>query len=731
MALTNTTINLDGKSIILETGLLGAQANGAVTARCGDTIVLATVVSGAAEDGLDYFPLQVEYREKLYASGLISSSRFIKREGKPTDGEILTSRLIDRSIRPIFPEGYYDQVQVIISPLSYDGENETATLSIVAASAALAISDIPFNGPIGAVRVGLDQDGKFIVNPTSTEKKTSTLDLVVSGGTGSIAMVESGANEVTEETLLEALKYGQNHVDAVIEAIKSFSKDIAKVKNVVPELVPDKELAKLVKDNVDIEALLQDSKTISGEGINFDASIEKLLVINPEADKAKLLKIIDDSMKASVRAKVLKDGIRFDGRKSDDIRTISAQVGLLPRTHGSGFFQRGLTHALSIVTLGSPSQEQLIDGMYGEETKRFMLHYNMPPFATGEPGRVGAPNRREIGHGALAERALIPVLPSQTEFPYTVRVVTEIMSGNGSTSQASICGSSLALMDAGVPIKKAVAGIAMGLMTDGKGKFVTLTDIAGLEDHIGDMDFKVAGTADGVTALQMDVKVPGVSADVLGQALEQAKKARLFILGEMAKAITTPRANISQYAPMIVTLKIDPEKIGEIIGPGGKVIRKLQTDYSVQIDIDDTGFVSITGTDPVGVENARAYIEGVTTEVEVNKVYDGRVERVESFGAFVEVLPGKSGLVHVSRMGKGAFIADANDVLSVGDQVKVNADEIDDRGRLNLTLVEGGRTPEAGATPRPRPEAPSGDRPGFRDSRSGDRPSFKRYRDSR
>lgn len=731
MSLKSTTIEIDGKSISLETGLLAVQSNAAVVARSGDTMVLATVVSGPAEAEIDYFPLTVEYREKLYAGGLISSSRFIKREGRPTDTEILTSRLIDRSIRPLFPSNYFDQVQVIVTPLSVDGEHDTAILSILAASAALRLSSIPWSGPVGAVRVGMTPDGKYIVNPTTEEKKASLLDLVVAGGTGSLAMVEAGANEVTEAQVLEALKFGQEHIDSIVKSIEDFASDIAKEKLPVLEAEVDKKLLKLVKDNVNVEELVAQSKTMTGETMSLSPVIAKLLLIDPTANPAALLKIIDDQIKEIVRARVLNEGVRFDGRKPDEIRNITAQVGLIPRVHGSAFFQRGLTHALSIVTLGSPSLSQLIEGMYGEETKRYMHHYNMPPYATGEPGRIGAPNRREIGHGNLAERALLPVIPAETEFPYTIRVVSEIMSSNGSTSQASVCGSTLSLMDAGVPIKKPVAGIAMGLMTDGKDKNITLSDIAGLEDHIGDMDFKVAGTADGITAMQMDVKVPGVSPDILGSALEQAHTGRLFILAKMLEALAEPRKETSKYAPRIVTLQINPEKIGELIGPGGKMIRKIQADYDVQIDIEETGLVSITGLDPDSVNKAKDFVHGLTAEVEIGRTYQGPVTRVESFGAFVDVHPSKSGMIHVSKMNKGVMVADAGDVLSVGDLVTVRADEIDDRGRLNLTLIEGGRTPD----PSSASSMPS--RPRFDRDRNGGRstgerrPSFKRFRDSR
>ncbi len=727
-----SVISLDGKAIVLETGLFGAQASGAIVARCGDTMVLAAVVRGPAAEGIDYFPLQVEYRERYYAGGVISSSRFVKREGRPSDNEILTSRLIDRSIRPLFPKGLHDEVQVIVTPLSIDGENEPEILGIIAASAAIRLSDIPWDGPVGSVRVGLDPEGKFVVNPTTAEKKTSRLDLVVSGAKGSIAMVEAGANEVTESEVLEALKFAQERIDTIVVGIEELAKTAAKTKSPTPEVIFDKTLVKLVQEKVDPDAILADSKTVGGEGIKVDPIVDKLLETNPDADRVQLVQLVDQALQERIRTMVLEEGIRFDGRKPTEIREIHAQVGLLPRTHGSGFFQRGLTHALSIATLGSPEDEQLIDGMKGEETKRYMHHYNMPGFATGEPGRVGAPNRREIGHGALAERALVPMLPSREDFPYTIRVVTEIMSGNGSTSQASVCGSTLALMDAGVPIKKPVAGIAMGLITQGgTDKFVTLSDIAGLEDHFGDMDFKVAGTKDGITALQMDIKISGVTPQILEKALAQAQEGRLFILGKMLETISAPRLTISQYAPRILSLQIDPEKIGMVIGSGGKTIRQIQTDFGVEVGVDDSGLVSVSGPDVTGVEKAIEYIKNMTAEAEIGKVYTGTVKRVQPFGAFVEFLPGQEGLVHVSNMGKG-FVASPEEVVKEGQEVQVKVYEVDKQGRVNLTMDlenpnptarperRGGSSFQRGREGRPRREGGRGN-----DSR------FTKFRDHR
>ncbi len=732
MKLKSTTINLDGKEIKIETGLFGAQASGAVTVRCGDTMVLATVVCGGLKEGLDYFPLQVEYREKHYAGGVISGSRYVKREGRPSDNEILTSRLIDRSIRPLFPSNFYEEVQVVLFPLSIDGVNEPEILGIIGASAALSISNIPWMGPIGAVRVGLTPEGKYLVNPTSEQKATSRLDLVVSGGTGSIAMVEAGASEVSEAEVLAGLKFGQKNVETIIDAIKEFSN--GQTKRVVAPEAYDPDLVKLVKTKVDVAALLEESKTVGGEGLKLGPIADGLMADKPEINRIELIRLIDQAVKDHVRKQVLTKKIRFDGRKPDEIRSINVQVGLIPRVHGSGFFQRGLTHALSVVTLGSPNDEQLIEGMKGEETKRYMHHYNMPGFSTGEPGRVGATNRRETGHGALAERALMPVLPSKEEFPYTIRVVTEIMSGNGSTSQASVCGSTLSLMDAGVPIKKPVAGIAMGLITDEKMDYVTLSDIAGIEDHLGDMDFKVAGTADGITAMQMDVKIPGVTAEILEKAIAQALVGRLFILGKMTAVIDTPREAVSEYAPKVASVKIPVDKIGELIGPGGKMIRQIQADHDVEINVEEDGSVTITGIDQAKVNQAKAYIDGMMATAEIGKIYEGTVTRVESYGAFVEILPGKDGLVHVSRMST-QYVADANDLVRVGQTVTVKCYEVDPQGRINLTMLLEGETP----TGRPQREdrgAPRRPMDGRRPMGGGGRPSqgpapFKRFRDAR
>jgi len=712
---------LNDQEITLETGVFAPQANGAVTIKCGDTVVLATVITGSPREGIDYFPLQVEYREKHYAGGIISSSRFVKRESRPSDNEILTSRLIDRSIRPLFPDGYMDEVQVIVNPLSIDGQHEPEILGIIATSAALAISDIPWAGPVGAVRVGLDKDSKFIINPTNDQKENSSLNMVVSGSADSIVMVEADSNEVGEAQILEALKTSQTSLGEIVKTIKELvslvktKKMTIKTKKISPEITEA-----INKEKLD---LLEIARAEVAKTDNRREIIKTILDKNPDLDSNDVVKVFDDLSKKAIRKQALEKGIRPDGRKPDEIRSINCQVGLLPRVHGSGFFQRGLTHVLSIVTLASPDKEQLIDGMKGQTTQRYLHHYNMPGFSVGEPSRVGFPSRREIGHGALAERALFPMIPESKDFPYTIRVVSEVMSGNGSTSQASICGSTLSLMDAGVPLKKPVAGIAMGLITDGSDKHITLSDIAGLEDHIGDMDFKVAGTNDGVTAIQMDIKIDGVTADLLGEALEQARIGRLHILEKMIAVIDKPRKEISPFAPHIQTISINPEKIGEIIGPGGKIIRQLQSDFEVDINVEDDGEVNISGVSDKQVNQAIEYIKGLTSEPEVGKIYAGTVTRVEPYGAFIEFMPGKNGLIHISKIASG-YLGDINTVVKVDDSIEVKLQEIDDQGRLNLVPTK----PFEGA---PTGSISQDPKPAFKTSRQSPRPGYKRFKDHR
>ena len=723
MTYPQTTIVLNGKTITIETGRFGAQASGSVTVRCGDTIVIAScVATNRVKEGINYFPLSIDYQEKLYAGGVISSSRFIKREGRPNENEILTGRVIDRSIRPLFDQASRNEVQILVSPLSYDGVEEPEILGIIATSAAVSLSDYPWAGPIGAVRIGMTKEGEYIINPNAEQKLNSPLDLIVSGPKGGICMVEAGANEVSEEKITGALSYAQEFVDTVADGIAKFAKENGKTKRVIAPVEVDPEIAKFVTAEIgDVATLLKNEATKTGT--QTAEIIATICLKHPESNSNHIAEAADEMLRVLARKNILEKKLRPDGRDTEEIRPINIEVGVLPRTHGSAFFKRGLTHVLSVVTLASPAKEQLIDGMKGESTKRYMHHYNMPGYAAGEVGRSFT-GRREIGHGALAERALIPVLPNQADFPYAIRVVSEVMSSNGSTSQASICGSTLSLMDAGVPIKKPVAGMAMGLIVEGD-KYVTLTDICGLEDHLGDMDFKVAGTVDGVTALQMDVKVTGIKADILIQAVEQAKRARLKVLETMTKELATPREKISQYAPKIVSTKVPVSKIGDVIGGGGKVIHQIQDDFLVEVNIEDDGTVTVTGKDQTKVDAALVYIESIVAEAEVGKTYQGTVARIEAFGAFVNILPGKDGLVHVSQVQREVFSA-----MKVGDKVEVRCYEVDSMGRVNLTMLEEGEAPLRAE--RPPMSGGGSDRGGRSGGRSGGgRPNFRNFRDSR
>lgn len=720
-----TTIVLNGKTITIETGRFGAQASGSVTARCGDTIVVASVVAtNRVKEGIDYFPLSIDYQEKFYAGGVISSSRFIKREGRPSEGEILVGRVIDRSLRPLFDQASRNEVQIMSYPLSIDGVEEPEILAIIASSAAVSLSDYPWAGPVGAVRVGMTAEGEYIINPNEQEKLVSPLDLVVSGPKGGICMVEAGANEVSEEKMTGALAYAQKYVDIIAEGIDKFAKENGKAKRTIPEIVMDSEIKKFVSAEIgDLQVILKNEATKTG--IQAREIVDGIIAAHPEYNASHIAETADHMLRDEARKTILETKTRPDGRGIEDIRPINIEIGLLPRTHGSAFFQRGLTHVLSVVTLASPAREMLIDGMKGETTKRYMHHYNMPGYAAGEVGRPGT-GRREIGHGNLAERALVPVLPDTAVFPYTIRVVSEVMSSNGSTSQASICGSTLSLMDAGVPIKKPVAGTAMGLITEGK-DFVTLTDICGLEDHLGDMDFKVAGTKDGITALQMDVKVTGIKAEVLTQAVEQAKRARMKILDLMVESISVPREKLSQYAPKIVSTKVPVAKIGDVIGSGGKIIHQIQDDFLVEVNIEDDGTVTVTGTDQSKVDAARAFIDSIVAEAEVGMTYQGTVARVEAFGAFVNILPGKDGLVHISQVQPEVF-----KTMKIGDKVEVRCYEVDSMGRVNLTMLKEGEEPIRAQRPMggggDRPRFGGGDRGG---QRGGGRPNFRNFRDSR
>jgi len=699
MGIKSKTIIVNGQTITLEIGRYAEQATAAVLAKANDTVVLVTVVSGQEIPALGYFPLSVEYQEKLYASGIIKGSRWVKREGKPTDEAVLKARLIDRSIRPLFPEGYMKEVQVVAQVLSFDQTTDPDILALCAASAALSLSPIPWNGPIAAVRV-----------------KNDNLDLVISGSQDALVMVEAGANQVPETEVLAALTSGHAEIKKIIGAINELVKEAGLPKEEFIIKPIDAALKKqvLAKTKTSLDDLIVKLETSAREkdmdlGPIKTACIEEL----PEADPGAVKAIIDEYFKTSLRQKTFAKKIRTDGRTPDQIRPITCEVGVLPRTHGSGVFKRGSTQALTVTTLGSPRLEQLIEDLEGETSKRYIHHYNFPPFSIGEAGRMGWPSRREIGHGALAERAIEPILPDAADFPYTMRVVSEIMSSNGSTSMASVCGSTLSLMDAGVPLKKPVAGIAMGLLVEA-GNYVVLTDIQGLEDHLGDMDFKIAGTDTGITALQMDIKIPGITPEILKDALDKAKQARLSILGIMAKTIAKPRAQVSAFAPKIATLNIPVEKIGELIGPGGKTIKKIIKDSGCEVDVDDDGRVVITGIDQKKLEEAKTWINGLTREFKVGEEFDGKVVRIEPFGAFVELLPGRDGLVHVSRMSAG-YVADPNTIVKMGQVLHVRVREIDEQNRVSLTTL----TPEQ---EQQMPQRPSGGRPGG----FNDHPSFRR-----
>ncbi|WP_343721764.1 polyribonucleotide nucleotidyltransferase [Herbaspirillum seropedicae] len=679
--------------VTLETGEIARQASGAVVVSVEDTVILATVVARKeAKPGQDFFPLTVDYIEKTYAAGRIPGG-FFKREGKPSEKETLTSRLIDRPIRPLFPEGYLNEVQVIIHVLSVNPEIDPDIPAMIGASAALSLAGIPFNGPVGAARVGYI-DGQYVLNPTTSQLKSSQLDLVVAGTETAVLMVESEADQLSEEVMLGAVVFGHDQSKAVIEAIHALVREGGKPE--VQWTAPAKNEALIARVSQLAEGPLREAYQTKDK----QARTEKLKAVTAQvnealiaeaaanngvaADAAEVGSILFDLEAKIVRSQILEGEPRIDGRDTRTVRPISIRTGVLPRTHGSALFTRGETQALVIATLGTARDEQKIDGLLGEYSDRFMLHYNMPPFATGETGRVGTPKRREIGHGRLAKRALIAALPAADEFSYSVRLVSEITESNGSSSMASVCGGCLALMDAGVPMKAHVAGIAMGLIKEGN-KFAVLTDILGDEDHLGDMDFKVAGTANGITALQMDIKIQGITKEIMQVALEQAKEGRHHILGKMQEAVPAGRAELSDFAPRLITIKINPEKIRDVIGKGGAVIRALTEETGTQIDISDEGVVTIASVDASAGQEAKRRIEELTASVEVGKVYEGTVLKLLDFGAIVQVLPGKDGLLHISQIANERVNAVA-DYLKEGQQVRVKVLETDDRGRLKLSM---------------------------------------------
>jgi len=682
------SIEWAGRTLTVEIGQLAKQANGAVLVRYGDTVVLSTATASKDAKAVDFFPLTVNYEERLYAVGKIPGG-FIKREGRPSEKAILASRLIDRPIRPLFPEGFRNEVQVVSMVMSVDQDCSAEMAAMFGSSLALSVSDIPFDGPIAGVTVGR-VDGEFVINPTVEQSEKSDIHLVVAGTKDAINMVEAGADEVPEETMLEAIMFGHEEIKRLIsfqeEVVKQIGKEKMEVELYELDAELEKNVRKLAQEKELLKAIQVAEKHAREDAIN--AVKEEIVAIYEEQevdeDTIKQVKeILSKLVKEEVRRLITEEKIRPDGRKADEIRPLSSQVGLLPRTHGSGLFTRGQTQALSICTLGALGDVQILDGLGIEESKRFMHHYNFPSFSVGETGPMRGPGRREIGHGALGERALEPVIPDEKEFPYTIRLVSEVLESNGSTSQASICASTLAMMDAGVPIKAPVAGIAMGLVKSGE-HYTILTDIQGMEDALGDMDFKVAGTEKGVTALQMDIKIKGLSREILEEALTQAKKGRLEILQSMLATIREPRKELSKYAPKILTMTINPDKIRDVIGPSGKQINKIIEETGVKIDIEQDGTIFISSINEDMNEKAKKIIEDIVREVEVGQMYLGKVKRIEKFGAFVELFNGKDGLVHISELSEER-VAKVEDVVSIGDEILVKVMEVDKQGRINLS----------------------------------------------
>ncbi|HZP48314.1 MAG TPA: polyribonucleotide nucleotidyltransferase [Vicinamibacterales bacterium] len=686
--MTTRELHVGQNTLRLETGKLAKQAGGSVIVRYGDSVVLVTACRAAsAREGIDFLPLTVDYREYTYASGRIPGG-FFKREGKPAEKEVLTSRVIDRPIRPLFPSGWRYETQIIALVLSADQENDTDVLAITGASAALALSDIPFEKTIAGVRVGLVDD-QFVVNPTFEQRKASKLDLVVAGSQDGIVMVEAGAREVTEDQVVKALETAHAAIKQIVAAIDTMAAEAGKKKTAVEKKEIAHDFYREVEEKVFVP--LADAMRIKDKLANYDRVDQvkdELVASIPEEEVERRVEakaIFKDLKEKVLREEVLTHGKRLDGRRFDEIRPIWIETSVLPRTHGSAVFTRGETQALVTCTLGTAEDAQKIESFEGEQWKSFMLHYNFPPFSVGEVAFLRGPGRREVGHGALAERALAPMIPGEEKFPYTVRVVSDILESNGSSSMASVCGGALAMMDAGVPLKAPVAGIAMGLVMDEKtGKYAVLSDIAGAEDHYGDMDFKVAGTADGITALQMDIKVSGITTEVMQKALEQARQGRLHILGKMKDALASPREAISTYAPRIVTIKIPVDKIRDVIGPGGKMIRSIIERTGVKIDVEDDGRVNVASADGESAQKAISIIQELTATPELNKTYLGKVQRITDFGAFVEIMPGTDGLLHVSEIANHR-VKDVRDELKEGEQLLVKVINIDPTGKIRLS----------------------------------------------
>ena len=725
------SIDLGGRKLTLTAGVLAEQAAGSVLASYGETVVLATVATSTLAQDLGYFPLTVDYLERLYAGGRIKGSRWVKREGRPSDDEILSARLIDRSIRPLFAQNYKKDVQVIITILSVDTENDPTILSAIATSAAVAISPIPWKGPVGTIRVG-KKDGTFFTNPLDSELPFSEMDLVVSSIKDAVVMIEAGAKEVSEEDILGGIEHAKKEAEKVIEVINDLAKEVGVKKEAEPEEAVTPALKTKVKKLIDgKEAKLIEGMSAHEGGLTELDEIKKAVISELSEEEPSAISLaIEKLIKEKAREMTLK-GKRVDGRGLAEIRPISGSVGILPRTHGSAIFQRGQTQALTVTTLGAPSMEQLIESAEGEASKRYIHHYSMPPYAMGITGRIGYPSRREIGHGALAERALEIVIPPEDKFPYTIRVVSEVTSSNGSTSMASVCGSTLSLMDSGVPITSPVSGIAMGVVLESAKDYVILSDIMGMEDYmVGDMDFKVAGTEKGITALQLDVKTLNLTDTILKEALAQAKEGRAQILKTMLGIIKEPRAKISAHAPKIKVVKVPVEKIGEVIGPGGRMIKKIIAETGAQVEVEDDGTVNISGTTDEAVDTAVAKVEGLIKEVMPGEIYEGEVKRIQPFGAFIEILPGKDGLVHVSDM-KEEFVSDPNEVVKIGDKVQVRVKEIDDLGRINLSMNMDPTKDKPRGERRERMGGGGGRRPPYRRSFDRDRHSGPHFPTSR
>ena len=680
-------LDIGGREVVVESGKYCGQAGGSCIVRCGDTAVMVTATASSNKRDIDFFPLSVEYEEKMYAAGKIPGG-FIKREGRPSEKAVLACRLIDRPIRPLFPKGYYNDVQVVATVLSVDTEYPPEIYAMIGSSVALSISGIPFAGPTGSVVVGM-VDGEYVINPDSAQREKSELHLVVSGTKDAVMMVEAGANEVTEEAMLGAILYGHDEVRRICEWIQTIKDDIGKPPieadiHVVPDEIDAAVREKFTERMVWAMDTFDRTERETREAQVKEEAAEYFAEIYPD-DAKDVQAVLYNIMKETVRSKIINDGIRPDGRTVEEVRPIWCETHMFARPHGSACFTRGQTQVMNFVTLGAMGDGQTLDGLSEDTFKRYIHHYNMPPYSTGEARPMRSASRREIGHGALAERAILPMLPDEEEFPYAIRAVSEVVSSNGSTSQASICASSLALMDAGVPLKKAVAGTAMGLIKDKEtGKIVVRTDIQGLEDFLGDMDFKVAGTADGITAMQMDIKIDGIDREIFERALAQALRGRMHILGKMNEVLDKPRAELSPYAPKIICFTIHPDKIREVIGPGGKMINKIIAETGVKIDIDDDGKVFIVTPDADASKRAKKMIMDIARDIEVGDVFNGKVTRIMQFGAFVELAPGKEGMVHISKLANKR-VAKVEDVVNVGDMLTVKVSEIDRQNRINLT----------------------------------------------